>query len=94
VGTEKPPGDNRPYKNKEIRFCAFLMCFDVPFNGVEEDGGGRGRNFCNFLFTLEPAKANEYWMAFQNKNPKFKVDAKRYAEEYENLKSMRHRLAR
>lgn len=86
-------GAEKPYQNKEIRFCAFLMCLDVPFLGVEEDNG-KGRNFCNFLFRLDPVKANEYWMAFQNKNQKYRVDAKRYAEEYENLKSMRHRLPR
>lgn len=82
-----------PYKNNEIRFCAFLMCHKVPFLGHEPDPSGK-EHYCNFLFDLDTTRANEFWMAFQNSNAEYKVDAKQYAYEYESLKAMRHRLPR
>lgn len=87
-------GNSGEYKNSEIRFCAFLMCHEVPFlrHELEEDpSGNKDKAYCNYVFQLEPDQANKLWAAFQNRNPDFKVDARKYAEEYENLKSMRHR---
>jgi hypothetical protein len=81
----------KPYKASDMRFAAFLMCHRVPVLGSYSDGQKQGRSYCFWLFDLTSEEANRYWMRYQNKDPEFRVDAKTYAEEYENLKKDRHK---
>lgn len=78
------------YSTQDIRFAAFLKAKGKEIIEVRTTGGA-GKKFCTFVFSLTDQERAALWRAFQNDSPESSVPARKLLEEYEGLKTERHK---